>query len=91
MEQMPGIQHALEYSSKTIGIVLVRDPNASDTPENLYRVGVAAKILRAFQGENETASILINCVERFTIEEITKAEFGMIASVKYQVPAESGR
>ncbi len=87
-EQVPGIQHALEYSSKTIGIVLVRDLEGSDAPENLYRVGVAAKILRAFQGEGETTNILINCVERFTIKEISKAEFGMVASVKYQVPSE---
>jgi ATP-dependent Lon protease len=86
-EQAGGIQHALEYSSKTIGIVLARDPNGSDTPENLYRVGVAAKILRAFQ-EGETTNILINCVERFVIEDIRKAEFGLVANVKYQVPSD---
>jgi ATP-dependent Lon protease len=86
-EQAQGIQHALEYASKTIGILLVRDPNGTDSPENLYRVGVAAKILRVFQGENETANILINCVERFSVEEITQAEFGMVARVKYELPA----
>ena len=87
-EQVACIQHALEFSSKTIGIMLVRDPNGSEGPENLYRVGVAAKILRAFQGEGEITNILINCIERFTIEEISKAEFGMVAKVKYQVPVE---
>jgi ATP-dependent Lon protease len=87
-EQTPSIQHALEYSSKTIGIVLVRDPNGSDAPENLYSIGVAAKILRAFQGENETTNILINCVERFTIEAISKAEFGLVAKVKYELPTQ---
>ena len=87
-DQVPGVQHAFEYSSKTLGIVLVRDPNGSDTPENLYRVGVAAKILRAFQGEGETTNILINCVERFTIEEISKTDTGMFANVKYQPPEE---
>ena len=50
--------------------------------------GVAAKILRVFHGEGEGTSILINCVERFTVEEISKADFGMIAAVKYEVPAE---
>ena len=87
-EQLPAIQHALEYSSKTLGIVLVRDLNAAESPENLYRVGVAAKILRVFHGESEGTSILVNCVERFTIEEISKADFGLIAAVKYEVPAE---
>jgi ATP-dependent Lon protease len=87
-EQMAAIQHALEYSSKTLGIVLARNAEAADSPENLYRVGVAAKILRTFTGENDSASILINCVDRFTIEEISKAEFGMVAKVRYEVPAE---
>ena len=87
-EQGAIIQHALEYSSKTLGVVLVKDPNGSESPENLYRIGVAAKVLRAFQGEGDTTTILINCVERFTIEEISKAEFGMVASVRYQVPVE---
>jgi len=87
-DQVQGIQHALEYSSKTLGIILVRDLEGSDSPENLYRVGVAAKILRAFQGEGDTANILVNCVERFTVDEISKVDFGMVASVKYQVPEE---
>jgi ATP-dependent Lon protease len=87
-EQLPSIQHALEYASKTIGVVLVRDPSGSDGPENLYSVGVAAKILRTFQGEGETASILINCVDRFTVEEVSKADFGLVAKVRYQVPSE---
>lgn len=86
-DQLASIQHALEYSSKTLGVVLVRDVNSAESPENLYRVGVAAKILRVFQAENEATSILINCVERFSIEEISKSEFGFVASVKYQLPA----
>jgi ATP-dependent Lon protease len=87
-EQIQGIQHALEYASKTLGIVLVRDLNGPESPENLYRVGVAAKILRVFQAEGESTNILINCVERFSIEEITKAEFGMTATVRYEPPVE---
>jgi ATP-dependent Lon protease len=86
-EQVQSIQHALEYSSKTVGILLVRDLNGNETPDNLYRVGVAAKILRVFQGEGEATNMLINCVERFSVEEFHKAEFGIIASVKYQPPS----
>jgi ATP-dependent Lon protease len=87
-EQTQSIQYALDNSSKTIGIILVRDPEGGETPENLYRIGVAAKIMRAFPGENEFANILVNCVERFTVEEMTKAEFGLVAKVKYQTPAD---
>ena len=88
VEQVPCIQHALEYSSKTLGIVLVRDPNGGEGPENLYQVGVAAKILRTFQSEGDAPTVLVNCIERFTIEEISKAEFGLLPAVKYQIPVE---
>jgi ATP-dependent Lon protease len=87
-EQAAAVQYALEYSSKTIGVVLVRDPDGSDSPDNLHRVGVAAKILRAFQSEGESTHILINCIERFTLEETTKARFGILANVKYHAPDE---
>jgi len=76
----------MEYASKTLGVVLVRDPNGSDIPENMHRVGVAAKILKTFQGEGEVPGILINSVERFTIKDIKKTEFGMVADVKYPDP-----
>ena len=87
-EQAPIVQHALEYTSKTIGVVLVKDPNGSDEPENLFSVGVAAKVLRIIPGEGESTGILINCVDRFTVEEISKADFGLIAKVRYELPAE---
>jgi ATP-dependent Lon protease len=87
-EQAPIVQHALEYSSKTIGIVLVRDADGADEPENLFSVGVAAKILRVLPGEGEATGILINCVERFTIEEFSKADFGWVAKVRYELPSE---
>ncbi|HSW40672.1 MAG TPA: endopeptidase La, partial [Acidobacteriota bacterium] len=46
----------------------------------------AAKILRAFHSEGDATHILINCIERFTIKEISKAKFGMLAGVKYHEP-----
>lgn len=83
VEQVAAIHQAMEYASKTIGIVLVREINMDDSPENLYRVGVAAKILKVFQSEGEAPGILINCIERFTIDDISKADFGMLAKVTY--------
>ena len=87
-DQVALVQHAIQYSSKTVGLVLARDMNAADSPENLYRVGVAAKILRAAHSEGEEANILVDCVQRFSIEEITKAEVGLLAKVKYYPVAE---
>ncbi len=87
-EQASIVQHAVEYASKTLGIVLVKNLGGGDSPENLHRVGVAAKIIRAFPGEGEMTTVLVNCVDRFTILDVKKAEFGMIAEVQYPAPSE---
>ena len=86
--QVGAVQKALDSATQAVGLVLVRDKNGQDKPENLYRVGVAAKILRAVQADAETAHILVNCLERFTIHEIKETERGLIARVQYHHPAE---
>ncbi len=87
-EQAATVQHALDSASKTLGLVLTRDQEKSDSPENLYRVGVAAKIVKTFQDEGELAHILIVGIERFVIEEILAAEPLIIARVKYHYTSE---
>ena len=46
-EQIALIEHAVQSAAETLGLVLVRDPKEKDSPGNLHRVGVAAKILKA--------------------------------------------
>lgn len=87
-EQLLLLQNALESSSETLGLVLVRDADGPDTPANLHRVGVAAKVLRAIQTEGETAHILVNCLQRFTIESISETDKGWMAAVTYHASAE---
>lgn len=82
-EQLALIKQAVQSSAETLGLVLVRDPKAQDSPQNLHRVGVAAKILKAIQTDSESAHVLVNCLERFTIENLTEIPGGLIASVKY--------
>jgi ATP-dependent Lon protease len=87
-EQVALIQQAMQYSAETLGLVLARDPKAKDSPVNLHRVGVAAKILKAFQSDGEIAHVLVNCLERFTIEELAETPVGLIARVKYHYSTE---
>jgi ATP-dependent Lon protease len=87
-EQIPLIQHAMESAAETLGLVLVRDLKAKDVPENLHRVGVAAKILKAVQADSETAHVLVNCLERFSIENVSQTPVGLIARVKYHYSTE---
>ncbi len=87
-DQMPILEQALESSNETLGLVLVRNPKAEDSPENLHRIGVAAKILKAIQTDSETTHILVNCLVRFTIENLNETPKGWIAEVKYHYGTE---
>ena len=82
-EQMALLEQAIQSSNETVGLVLVRDPKGPDAPENLHRVGVAAKVLRAIQTDSETAHVLVNCLQRFTIENLIVSAKGWVAEVKY--------
>jgi ATP-dependent Lon protease len=82
------VQHALEHTSQTLGLVLMRNVHGEGVPENLYSVGVAAKILKAFQTEGEQAHILVNCLERFSIVKATATPAGIMADVTYRATPE---
>ncbi len=87
-EQVPLIELAMQSSAETLGLVLVRNTKEGDSPANLHRVGVAGKILKAFQGEGESAHVLINCLERFSIQELIEVPAGLVAQVKYHYTTE---
>jgi ATP-dependent Lon protease len=83
VNQLPATESALESSDRTLGIVLVKEPEDGDKPENLHEVGVAAKILKAFKPEEGNPQILVSCLERFNIQEVLETESGLIAHVEY--------
>ncbi len=81
--QLATVQQALDSPAKALGLVLVRDLEGEDTPENLHRVGVAAKIVRAVPGDEDIVQILVHCVERFSIREVDATPAGLFAQVEY--------
>ena len=83
-DQLRLVEHAVESSNKTMGLVLVRNPEAGSSPENLHRMGVAGKIIQASQAEDHNAAHLVmNCIERFEIREVRSIPAGMVARVEY--------
>lgn len=83
-DQLRLVEHAIEASNKTLGLVLVRDPEGKSSPENLHRMGVAAKIVQAGQSEDhEGAHLVMNCIERFEIRDVRSIPAGMVARVEY--------
>ncbi|MFB3067936.1 MAG: endopeptidase La [Acidobacteriota bacterium] len=82
-DQLSVVEWALESAGQTLGLVLVRDVEGEDSAKNLYRVGVAGKILKAIKEDQGNAHVLISCLERFTIQEVGDTPQGLLARVKY--------
>jgi len=82
-ERLPILQRAIERYRETLGLVLVADSDAPDSPQNLRRVGTAAKLLRAVQAESEGAHVLVNCLQRFTLRSVTIEDGVWIGEVAY--------
>ena len=87
-ENLPVVKLALESATATLGMVLVKDLQKGDSPENLYSVGVAGKILKAVTDEPGTTHILISCLERFSIKELQETPKGLFARVEYHYATE---
>ena len=82
------IDWASESTNKTLGLVLMKDPSGEEVPENLHRVGVAAKIIKTVDVDSEVLQVLMNCLERFTIKRIEVGEEGLFAQVEYHYALE---
>ena len=85
---LASLKRAVESSDQTLGLVLLKNPDAEEKPENLYKVGVAARIVKAVQVEPEVTHVLANCLERFTVREMDWGEMGLFAQVDYHYATE---
>ena len=50
-DQVAAVQRALDSPTQALGLVLARNPEEDDGPENLHRVGVAGKIIKVIHSE----------------------------------------
>ncbi len=78
------IRQVADSATKTLGLVLVENVDDKDEPTNLHDVGVAGKIVKVLNAEEESIQVLVNCLERFTIEELHETPQGLHATVAYQ-------
>ena len=81
-------QKAVDSPTKTLGLVLVRDVEGPDEPGNLHRIGVAGRIMKVFQSDDDSIHLLVSCQERFSVKEISKTAEGMFGLVEYHYAAE---
>ncbi|MDZ4184364.1 MAG: endopeptidase La [Desulfuromonadales bacterium] len=76
-------KRALDTPSRALGLVLVVDPEGPDSAANLHEVGVVGKIIKVLHSEEEEIHFVLNCVERFRIEELSETPQGLFARVNY--------
>lgn len=87
-DKVNAIKRVVESGDRTIGLVLVKDMEGEETPLNLHRVGVAAKVLQIVHSDEENAHLLANNLERFIIDEFVDVEEGVVARVTYHYSPE---
>ncbi len=86
--QVKAVKKALESPSQALGLVMVRDLEREDSPENLHKIGVVGKIVKVIHSDDDSVHFLINCLERFSIEELTETPEGLFARARYHYGAE---
>ncbi len=64
----------VEGRERHVGLVLVRDEDAPYAPENLHRVGVAARVAKAFEIEGQGIHVVVECLKRFRIAQFLTRE-----------------
>ncbi|HEY6838626.1 MAG TPA: LON peptidase substrate-binding domain-containing protein, partial [Geobacteraceae bacterium] len=86
--QMEAVKRAVDSPARAVGLVLVRDNDAPDGPDNLHRVGVAGKIVKVLHADDDSIQFLVNTLERFSVEEVSEADDGLFARVRYHYGTE---
>ncbi len=70
--------------SKDIGFILSKDGDDNEPEkEQLYQVGVSAKILKMVSTEDGSVQVLINSIKRFTVKRYVQEEPYLVAKVDY--------
>jgi len=72
-----------DAGEKYIGLILVRNEDEPFATENLYEVGVAAKVIKAVEVTGHGLHIVIECMERFRVREFSAGPPHIQARVQY--------
>ncbi len=87
-DKVAAVQKAAETPAKALGLIMALDPDEDDSPGNLHHVGVAASILKIIHADEDSAHVVVNAQERFSVKDIYETPEGMFASVHYHFAPE---
>ncbi|MBN8219750.1 MAG: endopeptidase La [Spirochaetes bacterium] len=79
-------------SNQYLGLVLQHDDTQNEVgPDNLFKIGTAAKILKRINLPEGGMHLLVNSLERFRIQSFVHTQPQMLAKVEYQIEASEVR
>jgi len=76
-------KRAVDTPSKMMGLVLTKEIEEPDSPENLHHIGVVGRVMKVLHSDDDSIHLLVNCLERFSIVELSETEHGLFARVEY--------
>jgi len=82
---MAAISQLAESGQQHLGLVMVKDEDGPFVPDNLYRVGVVAKVHKAVEVAGHGLHLVVECMERFRVEEFLTVEVPLRARVTYHL------
>jgi len=86
--QIAAARQAMDTGSQALGLVMAQEMEREDAPDNLCPVGVAAKILKILHSDDDSMHVMVNCLERFTIQEVLPVDKPIMARVRYNFSPE---
>ncbi|MGE4543335.1 MAG: endopeptidase La [Pedobacter sp.] len=81
-------KRAVDTPNKMMGLVLAKEVEEPDSRENLHNFGVVGRIMKVLHSDDDSIHLLVNCLERFSIRELTESEDGLFARVEYHYATE---
>ncbi|MDX8390884.1 MAG: endopeptidase La, partial [Mariprofundaceae bacterium] len=66
-----------------IGMIMLRDEDADFSSDNLYEVGVVAKVIKAIEIEGHGLHLVVECIERFNVSGYLDQVKPLRAHVQY--------
>jgi ATP-dependent Lon protease len=81
-------KRAVDTPNKMMGLVLAKEVEEPDSRENLHNFGVVGRIMKVLHSDDDSIHLLVNCLERFAIRELTESEDGLFARVEYHYATE---
>ncbi|MDQ6988188.1 MAG: endopeptidase La [Mariprofundaceae bacterium] len=82
-EMIQAFRQVAKAEEQYVGLILVRDEEASFSTENLFEVGVAAKVVKAVEIAGHGLHIVVECIERFKVRDFAAGSPHIRARVAY--------